>query len=84
MAIKIPEATSDDAGRLKALLVKCRKTIQHDCRDYEVEDMETVLSNSSDINLNVSISPQISPVQNAQKLKTENLCDNERKVKKKK
>ncbi len=43
-----------------------------------------MLSNSSDINLNVSISPQISPVQNAQKLKTENVCDNERKVKKKK
>ena len=81
---KIPEVTSDDAGQLKALLVKCRKTIQQDCRDYEVGDTETMLSNSSDINLNVSISPQISPVQNAQKLKTENVCDNERKVKKKK
>ena len=32
----------------------------------------------------MAISPQISPVQNAQKLKTENACDNERKERKKK
>jgi len=81
---KIPEVTSDDAGQLKALLVKCRKTIQQDCRDYEVEDTQGMVSNTSDINLNVAISPQISRVQNALKLKSENECDNERKARKKK
>ena len=81
---KIPEVTSDDAGQLKALLVKCRKTIHQDSRDYEVEDTLGMVSNSSDINLNVAISPPISPVENKQKLKTENACDNERKERKKK
>ena len=81
---KIPELTSDDPGQLKALLVKCRKTIQQDCHDYEHEDTQATPTNASDINLNVSISPQISPVQSAQKLKTEKACDKERKVRKKK
>lgn len=81
---KIPEVTSDDAGQLKALLVKCPKTIQQDCHDYENEDTQATPTKASDINLNVSISPQISPVQSAQKLNTEKACDNERKVRKKK
>lgn len=78
---KIPEITTDDAGQLKALLAKCRMTVQRDCRDYPGDDdTQTMLTNSSDINLNVSISP----VQSAPTLNTEKVCDNERKCRKKK
>ena len=34
---------------------------------YEHEDTQATPTNASDINLNVSISPQISPVQSAKK-----------------
>lgn len=78
---KIPEITTDDAGQLKALLSKCRMTVQRDCRDYPGDDdTQTMLTNSSDINLSVSISP----LQSAPTLNTEKAYDNERKCRKKK
>ena len=55
---RIPEVTPNDAEQLKALLAKCKRTMQQDCRDFP-EDAHIASTNSpaSGINLNVSFSP---------------------------
>lgn len=55
---RIPEVTSNDAEQLKALLTKCRRNMQQDCRDFpEDAQMTTTNSPPTGINLNVSFSP---------------------------
>ena len=83
---KIPEVTSDDAEQLKALLAKCRKTMQKDCRDFPPDDADSSkMMRSSDINLNVSISPiHSAPTLNTNLKTAEDDSDCDRKIKKKK
>ena len=83
---KIPEVTSDDAEQLKALLAKCRKTMQKDCRDFPLDDADSSkMMRSSDINLNVSISPiHSAPTLNTNWKTAEDDSDCDRKIKKKK
>ena len=82
---KIPEVTSDDAEQLKVLLAKCRKTMQKDCRDFPPDDADSSkMMRSSDISLNVSISPIHSmPTLNTNLKTADDDSDCNRKIKKK-
>ena len=58
---QIPKVTCNDAEQLKALVAKCRRNMQQDCRDFPDDEVDAQIATTNSphtgINLNVSISP---------------------------